>query len=255
MDTYKVTNTSNGKFYIGSTTNFEKRKKAHLTSSLNYPFQNALRKNPDVFLWEVWTDDSDKPVLEQALLDMWFGKEQCYNLNPIANRPPNDPYICSKGGTAVYDNKKGIHSPEWLESNECLEQRRKNGLKALKEGKGMFSLTPDEMFEVRSATGCSNHSRKVGLFNPEYCDSEKSIEDRRRGGVTQGFAHLENQTGLFDPEYLNSDKAKEDRKRAGSASCSQVWESTHDGYRNNAGNVAQHNRRHGWDPGDRVKVC
>jgi group I intron endonuclease len=89
MDTYKATNTTNGKFYIGSTTNFERRKVEHLSCTENYPFQNALRKNPDAFEWEVWSDDSDEPVLEQALLDMWFGKECCYNLNPYASRPPS----------------------------------------------------------------------------------------------------------------------------------------------------------------------
>lgn len=88
MDTYKATNTLNGKFYIGSTVSFEERKKSHLTSKENYPFQNALRANPEVFEWEVWTDDSENRELEQALLDMWFGKEQCYNLNPKANCPP-----------------------------------------------------------------------------------------------------------------------------------------------------------------------
>jgi hypothetical protein len=89
MDTYKATNTTNGKFYIGSTTNFEKRKQDHLKSPHSYPFQNALRKNPEAFEWEVWSDDSDEPILEQALLDMWFGKECCYNLNPSASRPPS----------------------------------------------------------------------------------------------------------------------------------------------------------------------
>ena len=89
MDTYKSTNTLNGRFYIGSTKDFEKRKKQHLTSKDNYPFQNALRKNPEVFEWEVWSDDSDEPILEQALLEMWFGTEQCYNLNPKADRPPS----------------------------------------------------------------------------------------------------------------------------------------------------------------------
>ena len=88
MDTYRATNTTNGKFYIGSTTNFEKRKKAHLRSKEIYPFHNALRKTPDVFEWEVWSDDCDEPVLEQALLDMWFGCEQCYNLNTSAKHPP-----------------------------------------------------------------------------------------------------------------------------------------------------------------------
>jgi group I intron endonuclease len=89
MDTYKATNTTNGKFYIGSTTNFERRKVEHLTCTENYPFQNALRKNPEVFEWEVWSDDSDEPILEQALLDTWHGKECCYNINPYASRPPS----------------------------------------------------------------------------------------------------------------------------------------------------------------------
>jgi hypothetical protein len=88
MDTYKATNTTNGKFYIGSTTNFTRRKEEHLSSDANYPFQNALRNDPDVFEWEVWVDDCNEPVLEQALLDMWYGKECCYNLNPSASRPP-----------------------------------------------------------------------------------------------------------------------------------------------------------------------
>ena len=89
MDTYISTNTKNGRFYIGSTTNFEWRKYCHLNQRKNYPFQNALRKDPDSFVWEVFSDDSDEPILEQALLDMFYGTEQCYNLNPQASRPPS----------------------------------------------------------------------------------------------------------------------------------------------------------------------
>jgi group I intron endonuclease len=88
MDTYKATNTNNGRFYIGSTTNFERRKVEHLRSRENLPFQNALRKDPSAFEWEVYSDDSDEPTLEQALLDMWYGTEMCYNINPFASRPP-----------------------------------------------------------------------------------------------------------------------------------------------------------------------
>jgi hypothetical protein len=89
MDTYRATNTTNGKFYIGSTTNFDRRKEEHLRCRDNLPFQNALRKSPEIFEWEVWSDDSYEPVLEQALLAMWFGKECCYNVNPYASRPPS----------------------------------------------------------------------------------------------------------------------------------------------------------------------
>lgn len=89
MFTYIATNTTNGKFYVGSTKNFCKRKQSHLKSRCNYPFQNALRQNPEAFEWEIWEDDSEDSILEQAILDMWFGKEQCYNLNPFASRPPS----------------------------------------------------------------------------------------------------------------------------------------------------------------------
>jgi len=89
MFTYRATNTLNGKFYIGSTTNFEERKGAHLRSNEPYPFQRALRKNPDAFVWEVWSDGLDEPILEQTLLDWWFGSERCYNLNPSASHPPS----------------------------------------------------------------------------------------------------------------------------------------------------------------------
>lgn len=88
MDTYISRNTLNGKFYIGSAKNFEIRKKEHLASKENYPFQNALRNNPEAFEWEVHTDESEDRELEQALLDMFFGTEMCYNLNPKASAPP-----------------------------------------------------------------------------------------------------------------------------------------------------------------------
>jgi hypothetical protein len=77
-------------------------KKKHLKSESNYPFQNALRNNPDAFEWEVWTDNSDEPVLEQALLDMWYGKECCYNLSSLSNRI--GPELCSQ---------KGESHPQW----------------------------------------------------------------------------------------------------------------------------------------------
>jgi len=89
MITYIATNTENGKFYIGSTTNFERRQREHLTTSQEFYFQRALRRNPDLFNWEVHEDDSEDPVLEQALLDMWYGKKQCYNMSGFAQRPPD----------------------------------------------------------------------------------------------------------------------------------------------------------------------
>jgi hypothetical protein len=84
MQTYIARNTRNGKFYIGSTKNFNVRKKAHLGNQGNFPFHRDLRKNHNDFEWEVFEDDSEERELEQALLDMFFGKKMCYNLCPFA---------------------------------------------------------------------------------------------------------------------------------------------------------------------------
>ena len=34
----------------------------------------------------------------------------------------------------------------------------------------------------------------------------------------------------------------------------QIWESTIDGFRSNAGAVARHNKARGWDPNDRIRI-
>jgi len=89
MDTYRATNTLNGKFYIGSSVNFERRKREHLSSKENYPFYKDLRKNPEAFVWEIYTDDLDTNEHEVRLLREFYFDVKCYNLNPCAERPPD----------------------------------------------------------------------------------------------------------------------------------------------------------------------
>jgi predicted GIY-YIG superfamily endonuclease len=108
--TYLAVNTSNGKFYIGSTNDMSRRKREHLSCKFNYPFNNAYRRSPEKFEWQTVEDDSEEPVLEQALLDMWFGTEQCYNLSPFANRPPDN------SGTIWWTEVK---SGEEMKSDTC----------------------------------------------------------------------------------------------------------------------------------------
>jgi predicted GIY-YIG superfamily endonuclease len=176
MDTYKSTNTLNGKFYIGSTTNFENRKRSHLRSKENYPFQNALRKNPEAFVWEVWSDDSDEPILEQALLDTWYGKEQCYNLNPHADRPHKEAQVrggITQGNKNAKD-KTGFLSSQWLNSEEHLRHQSEagkiggavTGQKHLNNGTGIFAQTKKQLSDnakkVNSQMWVSTHDGFAG---------------------------------------------------------------------------------------------
>jgi hypothetical protein len=42
--------------------------------------------------------------------------------------------------------------------------------------------------------------------------------------------------------------------KGGEKATAQIWESTIDGFRGNAGNVAYHNKARGWDPNARIRV-
>jgi group I intron endonuclease len=166
MDTYKATNTTNGKFYIGSTTNFEKRKKAHLRSKEPYPFQNALRKNPEAFEWEVWSDDYDDPVLEQALLDMWYGKECCYNLSQFADRGPDrtGKKQPSDFGPKHAEKLKGRKRPEHSEWMRMNMPSRSPGVRAkiseANKGKIRTQEVRDRIAAKLQGTTWGNHTQE-----------------------------------------------------------------------------------------------
>ena len=172
MDTYKATNTTNGKFYIGSSTNFERRRVEHLKCEENYPFQNALRKDPDAFEWEVWSDDSDEPILEQALLDMWFGKECCYNLNPSALHPPS--WEGKKHKQETKDKQSEAARVRWEQMSE--EQREQYSVRVRGDN------NPATRLDVRSKISESRKGKCLGELNPsKRPEVKEKIADSKRG--------------------------------------------------------------------------
>jgi group I intron endonuclease len=161
MDTYKATNTINGKFYIGSTNNFEKRRSEHLCSQHNYPFQNALRKNPEAFIWETVSDDSNEPILEQALLDMYYGTEQCYNLNPVANRPP------SQAGLPVSKETRDKQSRSRKGKKRSIDTKQKISVSMSGENNPMFGRTGSSHPSARRVGELNSNSKKVEVTYPD----------------------------------------------------------------------------------------
>ena len=154
MITYMATNSINGMFYVGSTVDFEKRKRSHLNSNEPYPFQRAFAKHPEKFEWTLFEDDSEEPILEQALLDMWYGKGMCYNLNPYATRPPS-----------------------WEGKTHSRETREKMSKSNNKKGK-------KESEQSRKNKSISNS----GLRNPMY-GKKHSQETRKKIGLTRAGKH------------------------------------------------------------------
>jgi group I intron endonuclease len=164
MINYVPINLSNRKFYVGSAIDFNSRWKKHLRSKYNYPFQNALRKNPNNFFVLISEDDGlDTREEEQFYLDFYHGSEWCYNLNPKADAP--DPRVCSENG------RKGGKLTGGKNADRMREEK-----------KGIFSLTPEEL----SYNGLSTYLNKQGAHNPE--NREKVIEGARKAGKQNGSA-------------------------------------------------------------------
>ena len=88
MRTYLAIDLSSRKFYVGSTTNFDRRWRDHYKNTDNLPFQNALRNRPDQFYWIVTEDDGlDTREEEQFYLDFYHGSPWCFNVSSSTNRP------------------------------------------------------------------------------------------------------------------------------------------------------------------------
>jgi group I intron endonuclease len=177
--TYLAINTVNGRFYSGSTKDFESRRGQHLRCKKNHPFHNALRKNPEAFIWETFEDDSNDPVLEQSLLDMWFGKECCYNLNPLAGRPPS------------------LRGHKF--SEKTLQKRSES-----RKGRPVPSLRGRCLTEEHKRKISAGHIGKVGLKgdnNPCTKLTEKQREEIRERYVPQGKGRGKGNASVLAKEY------------------------------------------------------
>lgn len=93
---YQIVNITNGNFYIGSTSNIERRKFDHFNDlrkdkHSNLHLQNAYNKyGKENFIFQI-VQYLDKDILkniEQQYLDICVGQENCYNINKDADRGP-----------------------------------------------------------------------------------------------------------------------------------------------------------------------
>lgn len=187
------------------------------------------------------------------------GKSNAINKTGFCGRSPEKMSEDGrKGGNTNVVNRTGFLSNEWQSSEERCENNRRNGEKVRDSNAGIHSeewKNSEKYAEVKKRTGSANgnalRKQQRGIFSPEWVESEEyrihQSTAGKVGGAITGNKHLEKKTGLF---AQTKEQLSENARKANS----QVWESTHDGFRGNAGNVARHNKTNGWDPRDRVKL-
>jgi group I intron endonuclease len=81
-------------FYWGQTNNFKRREKEHLRTLTNKKHRNILlRRAFDKYqtyefeIISVIEDPNERTEWEQDILDVWYGTENCANINPTAEAP------------------------------------------------------------------------------------------------------------------------------------------------------------------------
>jgi hypothetical protein len=131
----------------------------------------------------------------------------------------------------------------------------KGALKAMELRVGVTARTPQKMSEDGRKGGKAATSQKDGFGR--CIAAMRMYEAAHREKDELGRSVL----GVKAAERLNSVSPEEKTARArkggekgGRSTSSQVWESLEDGFKSNAGAVANHNRRNGWDPDARIRL-
>lgn len=155
---YRITNMSNGKYYIGSADSFARREWQH-----KYDLRRGAHKNPrlqaawdkygeEMFVFEVLEEvpDGQSPLqVEDIWLVQHVGKAECYNINPSAESPRSGMLMTAESKAKLSKNRKGKHagaehyrygqkvSPEVREKIGAAQRGKpkKEGRKVSEEGK------------------------------------------------------------------------------------------------------------------------
>jgi hypothetical protein len=137
-------------------------------------------------------------------------------------------------------------------------------------GKCCFAMVPKNSLPVWLEEIRAKWTRQNGSISATKGHQSRTQEERQRRAILANTALSgEERSELLLKVWSNRTEEEkfsiisrgwETRRKNGNASqagkkaASQVWESTIDGFRSNASNVAQHNKRNGWDPAARVRI-
>jgi group I intron endonuclease len=187
---YCIRNRINGKRYIGSSTEFEKRKKNHIA---------ALRHNyhPNPYLQSAWNKYGEVSfeflVLDECSNDELMNREQIlldtlnpeYNICPFAYAPMRG----RKHTKEFIDNLREMSKKNM--TKEKLQKLQNGRRKNRKPKAEKIYKTKNEIFEMRSKASKKlwakpSHHQKMSDAHKNYSDD---IRNKIRKGVTAAWAN------------------------------------------------------------------
>ncbi len=137
-------------------------------------------------------------------------------------------------------------------------------------GKCCFAFVPKNSLPFWLEELRIKWTRYNGIINTTKVHQSRTQEERRERAIlaNSALSGIERSELLLqvwsnrteEEKFSIISKGWETRKKNGNASqagkktASQVWESTVDGFRSSAGNVARHNKSKGWDPDARTRI-
>ena len=144
-------------------------------------------------------------------------------------------------GARARDQGKGMFS---LSAKERREIASRVGKKVKELGIGIFGISPEKRSELSSRNGKKNKELGRGIFG---LSPEERSKFSKESGKIGGQRTKELGVGIFGLTF-------EEKSLIAKKVNSQRWKSTVDGFESNAGGVAAHNMRRGWDPNARVRL-
>lgn len=226
---YKITNATNGKFYIGSTNNLRKRKREHFGAlrkgkHVNNHLQRSFNKHGEgnfkFEIIEIITDISTLLAVEQKYLDELKSYDMTigYNICPITSGGGLKGELHYYYGKHLLDSTKAKIS-QALMGHEVTEETRK---KLSLAGKGKMTGEKHPMYgkvvsdERRAKQSETLKGRFAGSKNPFY-GKKHSEENKRKKG--KAIVQL-TKNGDFINKYFTSKEAAHDNNMGHSHICS-----------------------------------
>jgi hypothetical protein len=148
---------------------------------------------------------------------------------------------------------KDLHSERTPDgkSAHAVKMGKKGGKESAKK------LHSEKNEEGKSIQGVKNGQRMNRSLHYRRDENGKSLHALKHNEVLHEVKEESGKSAHAVRMGKKAHEEKDDKGRSVTAmkTCSQVWESTVDGYRSNPGSVASHNKRNGWDPKARVRIA